>query len=254
MRSFAIGGGHSPIKFTLEVNGDTTPLVQVRIGNEYFWAGRPAGTRSTCRFALIFTSSGTIVGSAAVNFIATHGTSSRRKATEEVYMMTRDLLSQGFVHHVTRFYNDVQREMDRAELAEDLAGWLGTGFAVGSVPMTAAEYTELTAVLARLGIPHEVLLIVKSHGLSVSLVSDDVIDRRLSPKFARAETGTWDGESDIIALSAGFTAGEVLLAKESGIRLARPSRPAKKPRVLRITTEAAEAVEVPVQQRLQAQG
>lgn len=217
--TFTTGASHAPIKWELRMNGTVTQLFRIRRGERSYWVGSPFKDGRNSRFKLIVGEDGKIHGSSPVNFIATGG---RGKADETVYLTVRHAIKTAFLTHAKAFYTEEQALSARIDLADELAMFLGSGFLIDEGEMD----DENLRVLGLLGVTYEVACIAATNGLCIRPIAETLLENTLNPAYSSVCDGEWDDMSEILAIAGGMTIGEVVLARETGLKIKRVPRAA----------------------------
>ena len=215
----------SPTCVAIEYNGVRAVMAKTRLpGGDVCWSGVPVDSRgSGCKFSLVITSSGTIIGGGAVNFFAAGGWNSaaKRGLSPESIASTREALTKAWLHHVTMVQTEARKSAGRAQAATELNSYLPKG--VELYAATADNADEREAVLAMMGVPRAVVTGARAASLSIGVDLPLLLRAHITPKFAVAEPGDWDENSELAAIASNLPAGTVALMQRYGYKLVKAS-------------------------------
>lgn len=232
----------APQVISLEYNGVRAVMLKTSLPEHgVCWAGTPVdGNGKGCRFQLVISSTGAVIGGGAVNFFAAGGwnSSSRNALTPDAVAQAHEAINRGWLHHVTMVQSVAKQEESRSQAAEQLNGYLPLGIDLYKAE-AATDLEEMELILSMVGAPRTAVSAAKAAGLAISVDLDRLVGNLVSPKFAEVMEGAWDEDAELASIASNLSAGVVYLMKRYGRRLVKASEAAK----IRAAEEAAKAAE-----------
>ena len=177
----------SPPCISIEYNGVRAIMVKTVLpGQGVCWSGVPVDQNGRgCRFSLVISAAGSIIGGGAVNYFAAGGWNSnaRNALSSDDIASAHEAINRSWLHHVTMVQTEARRESGRNAVAEELNKFLPRGVELykSEAPVDGSERDY---ILSMLGAPRSVVTAAASARLAVGLDMAELVGSLVSPKFA----------------------------------------------------------------------